>query len=472
MTQPPTKHTFLSSAVLYLEPRILGILFLGFSSGLPFLLTLATLHVWLTEAGLSKTTIGLFAAVTIPYSLKFIWAPLIDRVQIPFLSQAIGHRKSWMILSQVMLIFTLICLGRSSPSEHIFLTAFCALCVSFFSATQDVCIEAYRVQKLPVHETGIGAGASHLGYRFGMWVSGAGALYLASFFSWAVVYGMMAGFMMIGIVTVLLSQEPDKTTRESVVDPKHTNTNFAETEEFTEKEVQPTKARKPLWTWIKLTLTSGISQTVSHLRSRGDLAYILTFIILFKLVDTFLNSMTMPFLLEIGFNKIQIANVGKTFGIGAMILGGLLAGMLLTHHRLHKVLVWCIGLQLCAALLFWGQANLGPNIYHLFFAIGLDNLANGMSFAAFITYLSRVSISSGAGSTKIDHSKSIHSGTHFAFLTSIASFARVLFSYVAGVFADLLAWDQYYLLTALATLPLVGLLYLKKQNNLALNSAN
>lgn len=427
------KH-LLSNAGLYLEPRILGILFLGFSSGLPFLLTLATLHVWLTETGVTKSVIGLFAAVTIPYSLKFIWSPIIDHIKIPILSEALGHRKSWMLLSQSMLVISLIGLGRTDPLSHIWITALLASCVSFFSATQDICIEAYRVQKLPDHEIGIGASASHLGYRLGMWVSGAGALYLASSFSWSVVYAIMAGCMSIGIVTVLLSQEP---LQDSVSDELF---NQSSADKTTEKMRTFTIVR--FLTWLTRVLTKGVTQTLSHLRHKGDLLTVLAFILLFKLVDTFLNAMTVPFLLEIGFDKLDIANVGKSFGIGAMILGGFFAGLVLTRFPLRQTILVCCGLQLASAIAFYGQSLVGNNIFVLLFSIGLDNFANGMSFAAFIAYLSVIS-------------KGRHAATHFAFLTSIASFGRVLFSYIAGICAEALPWDMYYMLTAFLTIPVM-----------------
>ncbi len=449
-------NTWLQSAALYKEPRILSILFLGFSSGLPFLLTLATLHVWLTEVGVTKSTIGLFAAVTLPYSFKFIWAPMIDRLQLPILGDVFGHQKSWMLFSQVMLVITLIALGRSDPTQHIGMTALCAFLVSLFSATQDICTEAYRVQKLPHSETGIGAGASHLGYRLGMWVSGAGALYLASSFSWSAVYAMMAGCMVLGMITVLLSHEPEK---EAKNDMPHSMQNA---DHRSSDQQQQTVSETPLGMpyrkqgiqkksfgrWLYHLLSHGVSQTMLHLRERGDLVTVIGFIFLFKLVDTYLNAMTVPFLLEIGFDKVDIANVGKSFGIGAMIIGGLMAGVLLTQFSLRKTIVLCCGLQFLSAIAFFVQSQVGNNIYVLFMSIGLDNFANGMSFAAFVAYLSVIA-------------KGRHAGTHFAFLTSIASFARVVFSYLAGVNAEHMAWGQYYLLTAVLCFPLLLVVALK-----------
>lgn len=423
----------------------MGIAFLGFSSGLPFLLTLATLHVWLTELGVTKTTIGFFAIVTIPYSLKFIWAPFIDTIKIPLLTDVLGQKKSWMFFSQIMLVISLIFLGNTNPETDVELTAFAALIVSFFSATQDICIEAYRVQKLPFHEVGIGASASHLGYRIGMWVSGAGALYLASEFSWSVVYAMMAACMCIGMITVLLSQEPVRQDQDSKLNRNHLSNPF---------ETQRSFAKDEKSVFIKLR--NGIRRAVAHLWRSQDLVTLIMFVIFFKMADTFLNSMTVPFLLEIGFDKLDIANVGKSFGISAMIVGGLMAGIMLAQKPLQKAVLICSFLQVIAAVCFYLQSLVGDNIYVLFFTIGVDNFANGMSFATFIAYLSYVS-------------RGPYAGTTFALLTSFASFARVIFSYFTGACADRLSWSAYYTLTICICLSCLGVVIMKKRKFIVQN---
>lgn len=411
--------SWLRGASTYREPRILGILFLGFSSGLPFLLTLATLHVWLKEVGINKTTIGLFALVTLPYSLKFVWAPLIDHYKFPGFSSLLGHRKGWMLASQLCLMVSLILLGHTSPATHIFLTALAALSVAFFSATQDIIIEAYRVERLDVMEVGIGAGASNLGYRLGMWVSGAGALYLASYFSWNTVYTFMAFCMIIGMVTTLLSHEP-RVLRE----PDNT---------------LPLPLRTPFRSLLK-ALGFHFKKTLGHLKTRDDWGLLLAYILLFKAVDTALNIMAAPFLLELGFTKIEIAHVGKSFGIGAMIAGGLLGGLLLSQYPLRKILILGAILHLLSALLFFGQAQAGHNLQLLFATIGIENLSTGLNAAAFITYLSLIC-------------RGQNTAANFAFLSSLASLARVFFSYLFGWAADTLSWDSYYLLTAFLCLP-------------------
>ena len=189
--------------------KLIPIFFLGFSSGLPFLLILSTLSVWLAESGISKTNIGMFAWVTVPYTFKFLLASLIDLFKIPILHNWLGQRRSWMLLSQISLIFALMFLGSMKPTQNIILTAIAAFVVGLFSAIQDIVVEAYRIEILDRPKLGVGASASVLGYRAGMLCSGAGAIYLAAFFaSWAIAYNIMAIFMLVGIVTTLYVEEP------------------------------------------------------------------------------------------------------------------------------------------------------------------------------------------------------------------------------------------------------------------------
>lgn len=431
--------TFLKSASLYREPRVLSILFLGFSSGLPFLLTLATLQVWLKELGFSKTTLGLFALTTIPYSLKFVWAPLLEYIKIPKLSEIFGPRKSWMLISQIALIVSIITLGQSDPSQGLLWTALAALGVSFFSATQDIVIEAYRIQLLDSHEVGAGAGASNLGYRLGMWVSGAGALYLASHFDWAVVYTMMAACMTLGIVTTLLI--PEASTPLDADRPD-------------DLKVVPFKKGTPFLRRFDKAIFEiryCFKDSYNFLKAEKAWMVILGFIIFYKLIDTSLNVMMTPFLLEIGFSKVEIAHVGKSFGISAMIAGGLFAGILLATRPLFQILFLCIVLQGTSALFFTLQSLIGDNLVLLFATVGIEHFSSGMGAAAFITYLSHIACHRNAA-------------THFAFLTSMASLVRVVISYLSGAAADHFEWNLYFTGVGIATLLFAGFLGFHKRH--------
>jgi PAT family beta-lactamase induction signal transducer AmpG len=412
---------WLKSAATYQDPRILCTLFLGFSSGLPFLLTLATLHAWLTECGVNKTTIGLFALVTIPYSFKFIWAPFVDHFQVPGLCSFFGKRKGWMLASQLLLVISLVILGATHPQQNILLTAAAAFLVALSSASQDIVIEAFRVESLEPHLMGPGASASSLGYRLGMLVSGAGALYLAEHFSWFTVYIFMAGFVSIGILATLLSPEPQAPKVHHI---KNTNA--------------------PFWHHIRQQFRLSFKTMLQ----RKDIKTILLFIFCYKIGDTILNTMTMPFLLETGFSKIEIANVAKLFGITAMITGGLIGGLYLSHGSLAKALVITSLLQIFASLMFWLQASLGHNLGMLFVTIGVENFASGLGSAAFIVFLS-------------SRCRMPHTATHFALLTSCGSFCRVTLSSLAGWTADHLLWTDFYLLTAMVCLPCLLLVLIK-----------
>ena len=405
-------YPFPQKKEFYRDPRILGIFFLGFSSGLPFLLTLATLHVWLSEVRTPKTVIGFFVLITIPYTLKFLWAPFIDYLEIPFLTRVFGRRKGWLLASQISLVFSLFFLGATNPHTHIIVTAFAGLMVAFCSATQDIVFEAYRVEVLPLQEMGPGAGASMLGYRLGMWVSGAGALYLASFFSWFVTYAFMAACVSVGLVTTLLSSEPP----------------------------QPKNSFLPSFGKRRPPLFVKIQDSFKGFLKRENWKIILLYIFAYKVGDTILNVMTAPFLLEIGFTKLEIAHVVKAFGIGAIVLGGFLGSFLLSRKPLRETLVICALLQIFSCLMFALQAHVGHNLSVLFLTIGIENLTCGMGTAAFITYLSNLC-----------HTP--FTATHYALLSSLGSLARVCFSALAGWLADHMEWTHFYILTAAGCLP-------------------
>lgn len=420
----------------YRDPAILRILFLGFSSGLPFLMTLATLHVWLLEVGISKTSIGLFAAVTLPYSLKFLWAPVVDRYPLPGFCTLFGQRKGWMIFSQLCLMITLILLGKTRPDLSPLSTAVMASCVAFFSATQDIVVEAFRIETLMPHTSGLGAGASSTGYRLGMWVSGAGALYLASFFSWSTVYTSMAVCLLVGLITTLLSHEP--------MPPLHQKGNVIPLERPTpahqQDSGQPQEREEEKNSSVPQGLKALFQVPFQGLLKEKYIFSTLVFIFLFKVGDTVLNTMTMPFLLETGFSKIEIAHVAKSFGIACAVLGSLTGGLFLAKRRLIDNLVLSCAIQLVASLMFMIQARLGHHLPWLFISMGVENFACGMATAAYLVFLS-------------SRCHPPFTGTHFALLCSFGSFCRVLVSSFSGWAADQVAWQDFYLMTGVLCLP-------------------
>ena len=387
-----------------------SIFFLGFTSGLPFLLILSTLSLWLTESGISKTQIGLFSWVTIAYTLKFLWSPLVDHCKIPILCRMLGLRRGWIVAAQISISIAIFLLGSINPATNLGLAAFAALLIGLFSATQDLVIEAYRIEILNEQQLGVGASISVLGYRLGMLCAGAGAIYLAEFASWKIAYNCMAITMLLGIIAVFFIEEP-KIYRNTVIIGRE-NTWF--------KAI----VVKPLHSFIKIR----------------QWWKIIPFIISFKLADTILNSMSMPFLIDIGFNKLEIANVAKTFGITFMILGGIAGGMLLHVQSLKTSLVICTLLQFIACLLFYQQAKLGHDLIFLFITMGVENFVCGMSQVALVCYLSRLCCLP-------------HTAMHYALLSSFASFVRINVSSIAGVVADHSNWYMFYLAIAATCIP-------------------
>ncbi len=418
----------------YRDPRILSIFLLGFSSGLPFLLTLGTLHAWLTEAGVSKTTIGIFALATAPYAFKFLWAPIIDHVALPYLSARLGQRRSWMLVSQIALIGSLVALGTTDPALHIGSTAFYTFLVAMCAATQDNVVEAYRVEALSEGETGIGASASVFGFRLGMWVSGGVALYLAAVFNWFTVYTMMAGCVSIGIMATLAAPEL----------PLSRTTNF--------KTGSNILKNQSLLGQIKYKFHRDLWPSLSSFFQRRDLLVIIAFIIFYKVGDSVLNQMSIRFLLEIGFTTIEIAHVAKSFGIFAMIVGGVISGILLMRMNIAINLVLCCILMVISCIMFMVQAYFGHALGLLILTMGLENLACGMGATTLIAYFS--------GLCQLPNT-----ATHFAILSSCSSLARVMLSILAGWLADQMDWVSFYAIVAFASLPCLVILACSRGDN-------
>ena len=396
--------------------NIVSVFFLGFSSGLPFYLLVSTLIAWLIQSGISKTNIGLFFWVTITYSLKFLWSPIIENVKIPFLSKCFGRRRSWLLLSQATIIIFLLLLSKCDPSENFFLVLIISFFIGFFSSTQDIVIEAYRIEILPHNKIGIGSSLSVLGYRFGMMCSGAGSLYVAEFFGWNIAIKFIAFSLFLGVITTLFSKEP------SIKFIKGKNT-------FKRLVIEP----------------------FHYFIKKNNWLIIIPFILFFKCGDSILNAMSIPFLLEIGFSKLEIASVAKTFGISAMILGTIISGVLQTKRSLRTCLIISVLLQILSCVFFVIQANVGNWTLLLFFTIGIENIASGISQVSLITYLSKLC-------------KIPYAGSQYALISSYASFSRVVLSFCGGCIADLVNWSTFYILISIFCFPALFILFFAKKH--------
>ncbi|MCP4923251.1 MAG: AmpG family muropeptide MFS transporter [bacterium] len=399
----------------YRDPRIMGIFFLGFSSGLPFLLLLSTLAIWLQKEGISKTTIGLFSWATLPYALKFLWAPFLDRWTLPVLGDLFGRRRGWLIGAQIGLAISICGLGFSDPGHHLTTTALWAGAVAFFAATQDIVYEAYRVELLKGPLAGYGVGASVMGYRVGLLVAGAGALYLEVHFGWSFAYAVMACCMVIGMVAALLSLEPPE-----------------------EDDTPDEEEKTPFHSLVTMPLKALLTQE--------NVIFIAVFLMAYKVGDTVLNVMSGPFLLEIGFSELEIAHVAKSFGITAMMVGGLVGGILLAHKSLRYALFLCAIAQVFASLMFVVQAGVGYSVSVLFVTMGIENFVCGLSQTALIAYLAHFC-------------RRPFTATHYALLSSLGSLVRIVLSSMAGWAADQMAWTSFYGSVALGCLPCLILLW-------------
>lgn len=408
---------------MYREPKILAILALGVFSGLPLALTASTLGAWLTEAQVDKTTIGLFAAVTTPYALKFLWAPLMDGTSFPVLSRLLGRRSGWLVATQLALAASTALLAFADPAVDPWRTAFCALLVAISSASQDIVIDAYRVEMLKPEQQGAGAAAVVLGYRIGMIISAAGALYLASFLSWRLTYLCMAALMGCGMLVVWRAGEP----------PAGQN--------------PPPACRGSMAQWFR----EAVIAPFADFMTRPHWLAILLFILLYKLGDAFMGVMTNPFLLEIGFTKQQIAAVVKFYGVIATIIGSIIGGSLVFRLGTARSL-WICGLcHMLTNLMFVAQARIGADVGFLALSISLENVTGGMGTTAFVAFMS--------GLTQVRFT-----ATQYALLSSFAAFGRTWLSTPAGWFAGAMGWPGFFTLaTGLALPGLAVLFWLQKR---------
>ncbi|WP_222615309.1 AmpG family muropeptide MFS transporter [Persicimonas caeni] len=410
-------RSWLTSMRVYLDPRMLALFLLGFSSGLPRLLVYSTLTFWLLEEGLDIKSVGLFAATALPYNFKFLWAPLLDRLQVPVFGKLLGLRRGWIFVLQLALMGAIGALAMCDPGQDAFWCAMAALGVAAISASQDVVIDAYRVERLDDDEQGAGAAAAVFGYRVGMLAASAGALYIAEWSGdWQLTYLVMAGLVTVGLATTLMSAEPDKDEPQEC--PASTLAHLKE----------------------------GVVGPLRDFASRKGWAAIAAFILLYKLGDALAGTMTNPLLVDLEFSKVEIANIAKTYGLAASIAGVFLGGLVVRRLGIVGAL-WVGGvLQMASNLMFSLQADAGHDMQLLTATIGVENLSGGLGTAAFVAYLSALC-------------KREYTATQYALLTALSSGLRTLTSSGAGYAVAWMGWTTYFVATTAAALPGLALLY-------------
>lgn len=401
------------------------IFFLGISSGLPLALILSTLKALLLDKGFDLKTIGFFSLIGLPYTFKFLLAPIIDSLGIPLLTRILGQRKSWIMLTQLLLVVFISCLGIAGITANIGAITVFALLVAFASASQDIVIDGYRIELIKKESQGIAASFYVYGYRIGMLISGAGALALSDIIGWDVVYFVMAIFMLSATFLTLIAEE--------------TRQNW---------EIENAKRNHNFSLWFKNSVIEPFLDFTRH----PKWLTILAFVICFKLADAFAGNLTLPFLLETGFSKIEIASIVKTFGLFATLAGVFFGGILIKKIGIVKSL-WIASLaQMLSNFSFSYLSLIGHDSSALYAVIFIENFSGGIGDSVFVAYLS--SLCSIA-----------FSATQYAILVSCATFARSVLASSAGVFAEIFGWYDFFIFSALLAIPgllLLGLITLKK----------
>ena len=401
---------------LYTDRRLVAILAMGFASGLPLALTGATLSIWLKEDGISLTAIGLFAQVGLAYNLKFLWAPVLDRVPLPFVTAWLGRRRSWAVFIQILLALSILALAQADPAVDAWRMAMIAVVVAFFSASQDIVIDAFRVELLADREQGAGAAATQVGYRIGMLASGAGALYLASAFGWRGAYMVMACLVVVGMAAVLLTREPET-------------------------------ARPARENWLR----AAIVEPFADFMTRNDWLVILLFVVLYKTGDAVAGWMAGPFYISIGFDKVEIASISKVFGLVASMAGVIFGGWLVLRVGIMRALLIGGVVQALSNLAYIAQLWAGHDIGMLAVTIATENVTGGIGSAAFVAYLSRLC-------------NPAFTATQYALLSALAAVSRTFIASGGGWFADRLGWAPFFTASTLLCVPgLLLLLYLMRR---------
>jgi len=365
---------------VYRHPRVLAMLFLGFSAGLPLLLVFGTLSAWLREAGVDRSTIGHVSWVATLYALKFAWAPLVDRFPVPLLGRVLGQRRGWMLLAQVGVIAGLLLMAANDPQQTLGLLVAAALLVAFASATQDIAIDAWRIESLAVDLQGAMAATYQMGYRIGMIMAGAGALYFAEYLSWSESYAIMAFCMGVGVLTVFLVPEPvHKVDRE-------TWRREERVVRFIETSAHLSDRRREIAAWLLGAVVCPFTEFFSR---NGKLALlILAFIGVFRLSDITMGVMANPFYIDMGYGKDEIASVTKVFGLIMTMLGAAMGGVLVARFGLMRLLLAAAVMVAGTNLIFAWLATQSADIALLALVISADNLSGGLAGSVFIAYLS------------------------------------------------------------------------------------
>src|SRR5213080_3852021 len=431
-----TRTSWREGLAVYLQRRVLIVLLLGFSSGLPLALSGSTLLVWMRESGVDLGTIGLFALVGTPYTLKFLWAPLVDALHVPLFTRALGRRRGWLVFSQLLLIGAILLLALTDPARSPLFVALGALLVAAMSSTQDIVVDAFRVESLPESEQAAGMASYVAAYRIGMLVSTAGALFMVSAFestgiprssAWMWGYVAMAALVLIGTATALSATEPEQSARAEAA----------------------TRAETAFTRVIHAAIGA-----FSEFLVRKDALAALAFVVLYKFTDAFSGTMTAPFVIDLGFSRNDYAAIVKGVGLAATLIGGFAGGALARAYPLVTSLWIGAFLQMASNLIFSWQALVGVNLWALTVTIIVENFTGAIGTVIFVAYLSALC------------KNPLHTATQYALLTALAAVGRTYLSSGAGYVAKATGWPLFFAICVLVAVPsLVLLAWLQRRGH-------
>ncbi|HKI75025.1 MAG TPA: MFS transporter [Pseudomonadales bacterium] len=430
--EPESKPGWREAIAIYAKPRVASMAFLGFSSGLPFLLVFSTLTAWLRDNSVSHTEIGFFAWVGITYSIKVLWAPVIDRLEIP-LVRRLGKRRSWMLAGQLGIACGLMMMSTIGPTNLVPLSL-AALLVAFSSSTQDIAIDAYRIEAVVDEYQGAMSASYIFGYRVGLLAAGAGALYIAQFLGWVAAYQTMALLVAVGVITVMLVSEPDHRAAADSVATEQRVVDY-----LTRNQHRPEWLRR-LQAWF---IGAVVCPFVEFFERNGRFALVvLLFIGVFRLSDIAMGIMANPFYLDMGYSKAEIASVAKIFGFFMSIAGSAICGVLVVRWGIMKPLL--VGAIAVAStnLLFAVLATLKPEIRWLAMVISADNISGGFAATAFVAYLSSLTNRS-------------YTATQYALFSSLMTLPGKFISGFSGVIVDDYGYVSFFVFAAVIGIPAI-----------------
>ncbi|WP_025732984.1 AmpG family muropeptide MFS transporter [Carnimonas nigrificans] len=428
------ERSWRATLMLYCRPEMLTMLFLGFSSGLPFLLLFSTLFARLRMSGVEVATIGYFSWIGVIYSIKFLWAPVVDRLQLPLLSRLLGHRRSWLIVAQLGILAGLAALALLNPNDHLGALVAITLAVAFAAATQDITIDAYRIESASDDLQAAMASIYVIGYRGGLLVAGAGALALAGRYSWQMAYLCMAALMLVGLMTVLVRPEPARSpTRAAILQEPRVRA-------FIRSSQGMKKPMRRLIVWIIGAVVCPFTDFFSRYGLRAFA--LLAFIGVFRISDLSMAAMANPLYIDLGFTTEQIGVVSGIFGVFMTLLGGLIGGALAGRYGIRPLL-WLAAIAIALAnLLFSALALSGHSLIMMIVTITADNLAGGVASALFIAFLSGLT-------------SRAYTATQYALFSSIMTLPGKLIGGFSGAIVDSIGYPRFFVIVALLSIPAV-----------------